>query len=268
MGSYDRTDLGFTADLPITDTLLSSLTVSSIDREGYQDVIPYPADSPLGSTPFIVDPMNAYPRAGFATSDEKGGLNQTVVRGKLKWLASDDVKVTFAADYQHQDQPSTPTTVLSVNPTSAHIFGVIYNACISTPAEVLNAGGGVFSGPAHAHRRVGPLRPARTNDSRAGRHGRRGPRWRRVRRRADGGNSLLSGTPRIYWNFANTQTGDIDTTYANGVSFAKNDGWGSRRTAEWEIARGPPVQVHHRLSRRSTGASASTSTARPSRSRK
>ncbi len=52
----------------------------------------------LGSTPFIVDPMNAYPRAGFDTSDANGGLNQTVVRGKLLWQASDDVEVTFAAD--------------------------------------------------------------------------------------------------------------------------------------------------------------------------
>ncbi len=48
VGSYDRMDLGFTADLPITDTLLSSLTLSSIDRGGYQKVIPYPADSALG----------------------------------------------------------------------------------------------------------------------------------------------------------------------------------------------------------------------------
>jgi iron complex outermembrane receptor protein len=147
VGSYDRTDVGFTADLPITDSLFSSLTVSSIDREGYQDVIPYPAGTLLGNTPFIVDPMNAYPRAGFATSDSKGGLNQTVVRGKLKWLPSDDVKVTFAADYQNQDQPSTPTTILSVNTNfPANIFGAIYNACISTPADVLNAGGG-FLGP-------------------------------------------------------------------------------------------------------------------------
>ena len=49
VGEFNRTDLGFTADLPITDTLLSSLTVSSINRDGYQDVIPYPADSPWGS---------------------------------------------------------------------------------------------------------------------------------------------------------------------------------------------------------------------------
>ena len=34
VGSYDRLDLGFTADLPISDTLLSSITVASIDRNG------------------------------------------------------------------------------------------------------------------------------------------------------------------------------------------------------------------------------------------
>ena len=43
VGSYERMDVGFTADLPITDSLFSSLTVSSIDREGYQNVIPFPA---------------------------------------------------------------------------------------------------------------------------------------------------------------------------------------------------------------------------------
>ena len=234
VGSYERMDVGFTADLPISDSLLSSLTVSSIDREGYQNVIPFPSDSLLGSTPFIVDPMNAYPRAGFTTSDAKGGLNQTVARGKLKWLASDDVKVTFAADYQNQDQPSTPTTILSVNDSA--FFGSIYNGCISTPADVLNAGGG-FLGPVMNTGEWGLCGPrAQMTPELGGTGGAAlggagyvsGP----------GGNLLLSATPRIYWNFANTQTGDIDTTYANGVSFAKNDGWGLAATAEWEVAEG------------------------------
>ncbi len=234
VGSYERMDVGFTADLPITDSLFSSLTVSSIDREGYQDVIPYPAGTLLGNTPFIVDPMNAYPRAGFATSDAKGGFNQTVVRGKLKWLPSDDVKVTFAADYQNQDQPSTPTTILSVNTNfPANIFGAIYNACISTPADVLNAGGG-FLGPVMNTGEWGLCGPRAqmtpelggTGGAALGGAGYVG---------GPGGNLLLSDTPRIYWNFANTQTGNIDTTYANGVSFAKNDGWGLAATAEWQI---------------------------------
>ena len=149
VGEYNRRDLGFTADLPISDTLLSSLTVSSIDREGYQEVIPYPSSSPMGSTPFIVDPQTAYPKAGLDTSDKNGGLNSTVVRGKLLWKASDDFEVTLAADVQHQDQPSTAATVVSVRPdiTDGAIFGFIYNQCISTPIEVLEAGGGCLSAP-------------------------------------------------------------------------------------------------------------------------
>src|SRR5688572_17077274 len=146
VGEFNRRDLGFTADLPLTDTLFSSLTVSSIDREGYQEVIPYPANTPLGSTPFIVDPQTAYPKAGLDTSDKNGGLNSTVVRGKLLWKASDTFEMTLAADVQHQDQPSTAATVLSVRPglEDGAIFGFIYNQCISTPKDVLDAGGGLL----------------------------------------------------------------------------------------------------------------------------
>ncbi len=42
-------------------------------------------------------------------------------------------------------------------------------------------------------------------------------------------------TPRIYWNFANTQTGNIDSTYANGPSFAKYDSVGTSITLDWQI---------------------------------
>src|SRR4029453_15553603 len=45
----------------------------------------------------------------------------------------------------------------------------------------------------------------------------------------------LSPTPRIFWDFAATDTGDIDKTYANGVSFAKNDGGGLSLTFVWEL---------------------------------
>src|SRR3984957_15970910 len=89
-GSYDRRDFGFTADIPlIKDTLLSSLTVSSQDRDGYQQVIPYPSNSPQGLAPFVVDPQDAYPKAGYETGDAYGGYNVQTVRGKLLWLASD-----------------------------------------------------------------------------------------------------------------------------------------------------------------------------------
>ncbi len=51
------------------------------------------------------------------------------------------------------------------------------------------------------------------------------------------GSLLFPGqTPRIYWDFANTQTGSIDKTYANGPSFAKNDAFGGSLTLDWRLA--------------------------------
>src|SRR5262249_35302363 len=46
---------------------------------------------------------------------------------------------------------------------------------------------------------------------------------------------IPGGTPRIFWNFDNTQTGDIDKTYSNGVSFAKNDVFGLSFTGDWTL---------------------------------
>src|ERR1700744_5650815 len=69
-GSLSRRAFGFSADLPlIKDTLLSSITVSSQTRNGYQKVIPYPSSVPDGQTPFVVDPQDAYPKSGYQTGN-------------------------------------------------------------------------------------------------------------------------------------------------------------------------------------------------------
>lgn len=231
-GSYNRTDIGFTADLPLSNTLLSSITVSSQERDGYQDVIPYPTGTPLGDIPFVVDPINAYPKAGHDSAESNGGQNLQVIRGKMLWLASDSVEVTFTADYQHQDQPSTPATVLSVNTTPANIFGFIYNTCISTSVADLNAGNAPIFGPRW-----------NVNDGLCSARANTTPELGASGGASLGGagfvsttnSNLLSPTPRIFWEFASTDTGDIDKTYANGVSFAKNDVWGTSLTLDWDV---------------------------------
>ncbi len=53
-GSLDRRDIAVSADIPISDTLLSSVTVSSLQRDGYQKIIPYPGNSGL------VDPQGTF----------------------------------------------------------------------------------------------------------------------------------------------------------------------------------------------------------------
>jgi iron complex outermembrane receptor protein len=236
-GDFDRMDLAFTADLPINDKLLTSITASSLQRDGYQTVIPYPVGTPWGDHPFIVDPINAYPKAGHDTAGAYGGQNQQVIRGKALWLSSENFQATLTADWQHQDQPSTPATILSVahgditDPNDPHVFGDLYNLCISTPAVVLDT-----------------VLPPIFNTT----TGLCGPRAERTPELgAAGGAPLggagclgdpticgttpLTGAPRLYWDFATTDTGNIDRTYANGVSFAKNDVWGVGLTLDWNL---------------------------------
>src|SRR3569833_542734 len=108
-GSFSRRDLAFTADMPINDKLLTSISVSSQVRDGYQKVIPYPTSSLAGSTPFVVDQQTSYPKAGYETSSANGGQNLKVVRGKALWHASDTVDVTLAGDWSKEDQSAYPT---------------------------------------------------------------------------------------------------------------------------------------------------------------
>jgi iron complex outermembrane recepter protein len=232
-GRFNRRDFAFTADLPITDNLLSSLTVSSLVRDGYQKSIPFPS-----TVPFTVDAPNAYPKAGFDSSGTNGGQNQQVVRGKLLWAGSDNFTLTVAGDWQHQDQSSTAATVLSVQTTPANIFGFLYNTCISNTAAALDDpvnGPAAFISPVVTNTTTGVCGPraAGTGLAPGG-----APLAGAGYVNKDGSNLLLSGSPRIFWNFDNTQTGSIDTTYSNGVSFAKNDAFGASITGDWHLSDG------------------------------
>jgi iron complex outermembrane receptor protein len=258
-GSYNRRDISVSGDFPVSDKFLTTLSFSSQTRDGYQKVIPFPENSELGTVPWVVDSQTAFPKAGYETSRRNGGQNVQVIRGKALWLVSDDFKVTIAGDYAHQDQPSFPTTVLDVTtpagnalptPFSAWppgtgygFMGAQYNYCISTPAALLNNPGAFIAAtgaPPLFGTGVGGLCGPRAQGlslatggaplGGAGYVG--GP----VPYTAGGVAGNPSGpAPRIYWNFANTQTGDIDKTYATGPSFAKYDAWGTSVTLDWNI---------------------------------
>jgi iron complex outermembrane receptor protein len=232
-GRFDRRDFAFTADLPISEKVLTSITGSWLKRDGYQEVIPFPS-----SVPFVTDPVRAYPKAGYDTADKNGSQDQQVIRGKLLWNASDNFTLTLAGDWQHQAQSSTPSTVLSVQNGPANIFGFLYNTCISNTAAALNDpvnGPAAFISPVVTNTTTGVCGPRAVVPGLstgapplAGAGYVNGP----------GGNLLLSSSPHIYWNFENTQTGDIDKTYSNGVSFAKNDVFGLSFTGDWGLREG------------------------------
>ncbi|HEX4599678.1 MAG TPA: TonB-dependent receptor [Burkholderiaceae bacterium] len=233
-GSFNRRDIGFTADLPISDTLLSSLTVSSLVRDGYQQHIPFPS-----TVPYVVDSPDAYPKGGTDTHDTSGGQNQQVIRGKLLWNAADDLSVLFTGDWQHQDQSAQPNTVLSASATPGNLFAFLYNTCISNTSAFLNTPNNpidqIFHNPGFTNTTSGVCGPRAAGTGLApggaalGGAGYIG---------GPGGNLLLSPNPRIYWGPNTGMTGDIDTTYANGPNFAKNDAFGIATTVDWTLGPG------------------------------
>src|SRR5271167_3820382 len=251
-GQYNQLDVGFTADIPIIPgTLLSSLSVSSQKQTGWQNVLPYPITSPYGQTPFVVDPQTAYPKAGYTTGDTYGGTNVQVVRGKLLWMASDKLKVTFTSDWTYEDQTALPYTVLGTysGNLAASTFSSLYNICISNSAASLPAaiqaqgGPPTFVQPANSFF-VGMCTQPRAHIPGvtiggaplvgAGYVG--GPPGPYNAANVAAGLPYLgSNAPRLWWGPGAVDTGNIDSTYGNGPDFARNDSFGEGITADYQL---------------------------------
>ena len=250
-GEYDRRDVGFTADIPIiSDVLLSSITVSSQNQTGWMKVVPYPSSVADGQTPFVVDPQTAYPKAAYATNDNYGGTGVFSVRGKMVWHASDKLNVTFTGDWTHEDQTALGYTVLGVFSTNFNsIFATMYNLCISNNASsIAGAIQGAGGPPAFLPPSANPF-PGLCSQPRA-----------QVPGLSQGGAALLgagyvggppgpynagniakglpylgSNSPRLWFDYAATNTGNINTTYANGPDFARQDQFGGSMTGTYDI---------------------------------
>ncbi|GAO53102.1 TonB-dependent receptor [Novosphingobium sp. MD-1] len=165
-GRYNRIDVRGYADLPLSDTLKSSVTFSVKNRDGYQKRIPYTA-----ATPYVTDRAGSLPQSGYRTSDREGGQHEWTIRAKLLWEASDRFKVTLGGDYMKIDQSSMANSVLAVTSgvpgpfaglaannipgtaldvatgTSGFLFAGLYNFCIgATSAEIAARNAGALCG--------------------------------------------------------------------------------------------------------------------------
>jgi len=158
LGNYERRDVQLMVDMPITETILTTLSLSTQEREGWTDIVPYPSDSSIGLNPYKVMGQADMPKApGTEGSAHDGGKDVQAMRGKILFNVSDAVDVTVAGDYTHQDQSGLPNTIMGVftrnqdhyiDPNSAGagelfagpLMGNFYNMCITTPAASLAAG--------------------------------------------------------------------------------------------------------------------------------
>ena len=256
-GSFDRRDLAFTADIPIIPhKLLSSVTFGTQNQNGWQQVIPYPANSPYAQAPFVVDPQTAYPSSGYQTGSNYGGTGVTSMRAKLLWFASQRLKFTFTGDWTHENQTAMPNVVVgtfSGNLLSA-TFSTLYNLCISNDAATLP--GAVAA--ATTIPGIGPIFPIGSKNNTAFSGICSQPRAH-VPGLSIGGAPLLGagyvggppgpynytnhpgtaylGTndPRLYLDSAASNTGNIDTTYGVGPDFARSDVFGFSVTGDYDI---------------------------------
>jgi len=209
-GSYNRLQARATVDLPLTDTLFSSLSFGIQSRQGYQKRIPYP-----GGGSYATDPVTAFAAAGYDTGDgRQGGDNSWNLRGKLKWEIASAFKATLSADYTNVNQDATPNTVLMTTENYPGGLAGVYNACINLPAAALaGAGLGAVCGPrggAAGYNTVAALAGANVNPA--------------------------AGASRLPWDsrWANA-TGNIDTSYATGLNFSKLQQGGVALTLEGDI---------------------------------
>ncbi len=226
-GQFSRLDAKITADLPISDKILSSITIQEARRNGWQHRIPFPTpvagtsgigdcdlSQPAGTPcPVVFDAATSYPAAGYGTSQRPGGQNQWSARGKILLLPSDDFKVTLAADYTWVDQPASPNTALQIDPNLG--LAALYNACIDIPGFVMpftglatlcdNPRNNALPNPANST----PL-PALGSVN------------------ADGSQT----NNRIPYD-SRFQTGSINKTYETGNSFSRLKNMGGSITLDW-----------------------------------
>ncbi|MBN1239200.1 MAG: TonB-dependent receptor [Gammaproteobacteria bacterium] len=69
VGTYDRTDVNLSVDLPLADNLLTKWTAASLNRDGYIENLTVDA--------------------------ENGGVDQTVLRGDMLWTPTDSLSMRF-----------------------------------------------------------------------------------------------------------------------------------------------------------------------------
>ncbi|HXR90933.1 MAG TPA: TonB-dependent receptor, partial [Steroidobacteraceae bacterium] len=276
-GQYNRRDVSFTADLPIIkDVLLTSISVSSQNQTGWDKVIPYPANSLYGSAPFVTDPQTSMAKAGYETNDNYDGTGVVTMRGKVLWMPSDKLKMTFTGDWSHEDQTALGYRILNTYTGNMNYsaFSTLYNLCISNGASGIAGAIGAAGGPpdfvvAGALANQAPFNAAPVPNFALGCTS---PRARNVSLNAIGGAPLIgagyvgvpvgtipfpgvdprynyglylnpatrsqylgSQQPRIFDQLAASQTGNIDTSYASGPDFARNDVFGFSAQAEYSL---------------------------------
>ncbi|WP_375202754.1 TonB-dependent receptor [Hyphococcus sp.] len=210
-GSFELLQVRGTVDVPLTDSLKSSVSFSLKDRRGYMKRMPYP-----GFENYNVEPIQTMRAAIYGNEgDYEGGTDAKNARIKLLYDNGGPFRATLSGDYAYSKQSQLANKVIATN---GAVFAGTYNCAIEgvqPPAGDMSCGGGpppiAYAGG------IGGLNWVADNPPIFG-----------VNVDADPYNDRLPYDDRFV-------TDDIDTTYANGNNVARLENYGVHLTLDFDI---------------------------------
>jgi iron complex outermembrane recepter protein len=126
-GRFNRIDVKGAVNIPISDTVFTSVSFATKNNGGYQKLINFPGFA----SGKIAD---AFPSFGTKHPNSFGGESQYSLRGKLLWEATPDLSVTLTGDYLRQNNNGVASTVIKTHTNPAdpsNVFGPLYNGCLA-----------------------------------------------------------------------------------------------------------------------------------------
>ena len=199
-----------TIDIPISESVSSSISFSTKSRDGYMKRLAFP-----GFAGLTEDPITAFKAAGYdgAGLGLEGGDNTWSLRGKLRWDDGGPFTATLTGDFTNVDQDQIANKVIATTPA---VFAGTYNCAIEgyiaagtecgfgPPSFAFIGGRGGLTGIADLATVFG------------------------VNVDGDPNNNRLPYDDRFVTN-------DIDTTYANGNNFSQLESYGGALTLNFDL---------------------------------
>lgn len=236
LGRFNLLQVRGSVDLPIAESLGSTLSFGMKTRDGHLKRIPFP-DQRANNHP----PFTAFSAADYDSASREGASDNWNIRGKLKWDNGGPVSVTLTGDYT-RDKGTTANTLLgtaeqvpgpfaptnpfpgtafndgSVSvfgpPVGGFLFAGLYNFCIgATGAEIA------------ARNAQGLCGVAGTQFN---------PQWQL----SSYAGANVDGNPnndRLPWDNRYIHS-NIDRSYATGNSYSHLEAWGAAGVIDFDLS--------------------------------
>jgi iron complex outermembrane recepter protein len=142
-GSFDLIKARGSIDVPLSDTLKSSITVGVKRREGYQKRVPFDVADQV----YDFNDIRDYQHINDDSASREGGDDVWNARVKLKWDNGGRVQARLSTDFTNVDQPASANSLLLAVPTVPGPFaGVAANNIPGTAFDPTASSGFLFAG--------------------------------------------------------------------------------------------------------------------------